>query len=92
MREAPAATDPLRAGERFLAAVRAVRAGDLDDDPFNRLVLLTALDGHETSVLRACCSWLLQTGIPFSLVYMARTIAAHPALATDLWRLFMLRL
>jgi glutamate dehydrogenase len=92
LREAPAATDPLRAGDRFLAAVRAVRAGDLDDDPFNRLVLLTTLDGHETSVLRACCRWLLQTGIPFSLVYMARTLAAHPALATDLWRLFTMRL
>jgi glutamate dehydrogenase len=92
LREAPTATDPLRAGERFLDAVRAVRAGDLDDDAFNRLVLLTALDGHEASVLRACCRWLLQTGIPFSLAYMARTLAAHPALATDLWRLFTLRL
>ena len=92
LRDAPAGIDPLRAGDRFLAALRAVRAGDLDDDPFNRLVLITALDGHEAGVLRACCRWLLQTGIPFSLAYMARTLAAHPAFAADLWRLFTLRL
>jgi glutamate dehydrogenase len=92
LRDAPAGTDPLRAGERFLTALRAVRAGTLDDDAFNRLVLLTALDGHETGVLRACCRWLLQTGIPFSLAYMARTLAAHPGIAADLWRLFALRL
>ena len=91
LREAPAGADPLRAGERFLSALRAVRAGTLDDDPFNRLVLLTPLDGHEAGVLRACCRWLLQTGIPFSLAYMARTLAAHPAIAGDLWRLFELR-
>ena len=84
--------DPLRAGERFLDALRAVRAGALDDDPFNRLVLLTALDGHQVGVLRACCRWLLQTGIPFSLAYMARTLAAHPAVAADLHRIFGLRL
>ncbi|MFM7708035.1 MAG: NAD-glutamate dehydrogenase domain-containing protein, partial [Gammaproteobacteria bacterium] len=84
--------DPLRAGERFLDALRAVRDGALDDDPFNRLVLLTPLDGHQVGVLRACCRWLLQTGIPFSLAYMARTLAAHPAVAADLYRLFELRL
>jgi len=84
--------DPLRAGERFLDALRAVRDGALDDDPFNRLVLLTPLDGHQVGVLRACCRWLLQTGIPFSLAYMARTLAAHPAMATELYRLFELRL
>jgi len=91
LRDAPPGIDPLRAGDRFLAALSGVRAGALDDDAFNRLVLVTALDGHEASVLRACCRWLLQTGIPFSLAYMARTLAAHPAVATDLWRLFALR-
>ena len=84
--------DPLRAGGRFLDALRAVRDGALDDDPFNRLVLLTPLDGHQVGVLRACCRWLLQTGIPFSLAYMARTLAAHPTVAADLYRLFELRL
>jgi glutamate dehydrogenase len=83
--------DPLRAGGRFLDALRAVRDGALDDDPFNRLVLLTPLDGHQVGVLRACCRWLLQTGIPFSLAYMARTLAAHPAVSADLYRLFELR-
>ncbi|NBU25034.1 MAG: NAD-glutamate dehydrogenase [Gammaproteobacteria bacterium] len=85
-------TDPLRAGQRFLAALQAVRDGGLDDDPFNRLVLLTPLDGHQVGVLRACCRWLLQTGIPFSLAYMARTLAAHPTLAGELYRLFEMRL
>ena len=60
-------TDPLRAGARFLAALQSVRDGELDDDPFNRLVLLTPLDGHQVGVLRACCRWLLQTGIPFKI-------------------------
>ena len=55
-------------------------------------MLLTPLDGHQVGVLRACCRWLLQTGIPFSLAYMARTRAAHPAFAADLYKLFALRL
>ena len=87
-----ARVEPLRAGARLLDALRAVRDGAIDDDPFNRLVLLTPLDGHQAGVLRACCRWLLQTGIPFSLAYMARTLAAHPAVAADLYRLFELRL
>jgi len=79
-------------GPRLLAALRAVRAGLLENDGFNRLVLLAKLEAHDVNVLRACGRYLLQTGVAFSQSYMERTLAAHAALTTDLYALFAMRL
>ncbi len=46
----------------------------------------------QTRVLRACCRYLLQTGIPFSQAYMERVLHAHSHITRDLWRLFERRL
>jgi glutamate dehydrogenase len=87
-----ATLDVGRDGERLLAALRLVRSGELENDGFNRLVLLAGLEAHDVNVLRACCRYLLQAGSSFSQSYMERTLAAHPAIATDLHALFTERL
>ncbi|HEY6453242.1 MAG TPA: NAD-glutamate dehydrogenase [Steroidobacteraceae bacterium] len=74
------------------AAFRAVRAGELDDDGFNRLLIAAELDLRQVTVLRACCRYLLQTGIPFSQSYMERVLAAHARTARTLCLLFEQRL
>lgn len=78
-------------GPRFIEALRAVRRGLLDNDGFNRLVLLTTLDAYEVNVLRACCRYLLQTGIPFSQSYMERCLYSHADLAAELYAFFATR-
>jgi len=87
-----ATLDVVRDGDRLLTALRLVRRGELESDGFNRLVLLASLAAHEVNILRACCRYLLQTGIPFSQSYMERTLAAHADLAADLHALFEERL
>jgi glutamate dehydrogenase len=70
--------------EAFLAAWR----GDIENDGFNRLLLVAGLKAREIVVLRAYCRYLLQTGVPFSQAYMERTLAGNPAIARNLVRLF----
>jgi glutamate dehydrogenase len=87
-----ATVDISKDGDRLLLALRLVRRGELESDGFNRLVLRAGLAAHEVNVLRACCRYLLQTGIPFSQSYMERTLAANASLAADLYALFDQRL
>ncbi|HLK71627.1 MAG TPA: NAD-glutamate dehydrogenase domain-containing protein, partial [Steroidobacteraceae bacterium] len=70
----------------------AVRAGELDDDGFNRLLIAGGLKARQVTVLRACCRYLLQTGIAFSQAYMERVLADHAAAARALVELFEQRL
>jgi glutamate dehydrogenase len=70
--------------EAFLAAWR----GDIENDGFNRLLLVAGLEAREIVVLRAYCRYLLQTGVPFSQASMERTLAGNPAIARNLVRLF----
>ena len=81
-----------RDGNRLLTALRLVRGGELENDGFNRLVLLSGLEAHAVNVLRACCRYLLQTGSSFSQSYMERTLSAHPVIAAELYALFTQRL
>lgn len=76
----------------LIGAFRAVRAGQLDDDGFNRLLVAARLRARQVTVLRACCRYLLQTGIAFSQAYMERVLAAHPQTARELVELFEQRL
>jgi len=79
--------------ERELAAaLPLLLAGELDNDGFHRLVLAAGLGLAQLRVLRACCRYLLQTGLPFAQSSLERTLAAHPHIARGLWELFALRL
>jgi glutamate dehydrogenase len=66
---------------------RALR-GETDNDPLNGLVIASQMHWHQVKMLRAYCKYLLQTGVPFSLNYIAETLTKHPAIARLLVELF----
>ncbi len=70
--------------EAFFAAWR----GEIENDGFNRLLLSASLGAREIVMLRACCRYLLQTGIPFSQAYMERVVVAQSPITKLLVRLF----
>ena len=78
--------------EQLNIAFTAVLAGELDSDGFHRLIVSAGLTVVQTRVLRACCRYLLQTGLPFSQAYMERVLHTHSHIARELWRLFEQRL
>jgi glutamate dehydrogenase len=82
------AIDIGRIEERFKEALTMTWDGDTENDGFNRLLLGADLTAREIIVLRAYCRYLLQTGVPFSQAYMERALAANPAIAAGLVRLF----
>ena len=65
--------------------------GRSENDGFNRLVLLGHLNVRQTTILRACCKYLLQTGTPYSQAYMEQTLAAWPLAARLLVEYFEAR-
>ncbi|HWG30414.1 MAG TPA: NAD-glutamate dehydrogenase [Steroidobacteraceae bacterium] len=75
----------------FCDALSATWAGEVENDGFNRLLLSAGLLVREIVILRAYCRYLLQTGVPFSQVYMERTLGANPTLARQLVKLFEAR-
>src|SRR4029079_1232983 len=69
-------------------AYTAVLGGALDSDGFHGLIVSAGLTVAQTRVLRACCRYLLQTGIPFSQAYMERVLVAQAPITRQLVRLF----
>ncbi len=63
-------------------------SGELENDGFNRLVLLAGLSWREVLLLRAHAKYLRQTGLSFSLEIIAQTLAQHAPLAKLLVQLF----
>ena len=74
--------------ESFLAAWN----GLIEDGTFNRLILLAGLTAREVTVLRAYARYLRQAGITYSQDYIADTMNKYPAIAANIFRLFMARL
>ncbi|WP_438751203.1 NAD-glutamate dehydrogenase [Pararhizobium sp. O133] len=74
--------------EAYLAAWN----GLIEDDSFNRLILLSGLTAREVTVLRAYARYLRQTGITYSQGYLADTLNKYPAIAGDIFRLFVTRM
>lgn len=70
--------------EAFLAAF----SGAIDNDSFNRLVLLTGLSVREANVLRAYARYLRQTGIVYSQTHIADTLTRYPQISRRLFELF----
>ena len=86
-----AAFDPGPIRENFQETFAKVRAGETEDDGFNRLVFLAGLSWREVVIVRAYCKFLRQAQIPFSQAYMENTISAHPDIARLLVALFHAR-
>jgi glutamate dehydrogenase len=85
-RGADLALDAVR--DSFQEAFEYTWRGITSSDGFNRLILACQIHWRQVKVIRAYCKYLLQTGIPFSLAYMAETLAKHPLLARLLIELF----
>jgi glutamate dehydrogenase len=85
------AVDIARVEARFREAFLAAWSGASENDGFNRLVLGADLSARQIIVLRAYCRYLLQTGVPFSQIYMERTLAGNAAITRNLVRLFETR-
>jgi glutamate dehydrogenase len=83
--------DIARLEANFREAFLAAWSGAIENDGFNRLVLGADLSARQIVVLRAYCRYLLQTGVPFSQVYMERTLSGNTAITRHLVRLFALR-
>ena len=83
--------DIARVEEKFREAFLAAWSGAIENDGFNRLVLGADLTARQIVVLRAYCRYLLQTGVPFSQIYMERTLSGNVALTRNLVRLFETR-
>ncbi len=77
--------------DQFQEAFAQIWAGEVDDDGFNRLVLLAGLGARQVQVLRAYCRYMLQIKLPFSQAYVEDTLAHHPAVARSLTALFEAR-
>jgi glutamate dehydrogenase len=83
--------DPQALARLFEDTFLRVFRGEVDNDSFNRLVLLAALAAEEIVVLRAYARYLQQIGFPQSQATIAATLATHPRIARMLVALFRLR-
>ena len=75
----------------FQDAFIRVWRNELENDEFNRLILLAGLNWREVSMLRAYSRYMKQAAFTFSQSYMEQTLAAHPELARQLVALFAMR-
>lgn len=83
--------EPQALAQLFEDAFARVFRGEVENDDFNRLVLLAGLAAEEVVVLRAYAKYLQQIGFPQSQATIAATLAAHPSIARMLVSLFRLR-
>ncbi|MGC2854953.1 NAD-glutamate dehydrogenase [Novispirillum sp. DQ9] len=77
--------------ETFQEAFAKVWSGEVENDGFNRLVVLAGLSWREVVVLRAYAKYLRQAAFTFSQGAIEQTLAAHPAITRRLIRLFHAR-
>jgi glutamate dehydrogenase len=83
--------DPQALARLFEDAFARVFRGEVDNDGFNRLVLLAALSAEDVVVLRAYARYLQQIGFSQSQATIAATLAKNPRIARMLVSLFRLR-
>jgi glutamate dehydrogenase len=89
---AAAQIDPEQLARLFEDAFARVFRGEVENDDFNRLVLLAGLAAEEVVVLRAYAKYLKQIGFAQSQATITATLANHPRIARMLVALFRLRL
>ncbi|MGB2816238.1 MAG: NAD-glutamate dehydrogenase [Burkholderiaceae bacterium] len=75
----------------FEDAFRRVVTGAVENDDFNRLVLLASLSADEITVLRAYAKYMRQIGFALSQTFIEATLAHHARIARLLVQLFKLR-
>ncbi|GAB7193270.1 NAD-glutamate dehydrogenase [Kineococcus sp. NUM-3379] len=86
-----AGVDPDVLHRLFTSAFAAAWSGRAESDSLSRLVLQAQLHWREVAVVRALVRYLRQTGLPYSLDYIASTLLANGAATRLLVRLFEAR-
>ena len=86
-----AEVEPEKLSRLFEDAFARVFRGEVENDGFNRLVLLAGLSAEEIVVLRAYAKYLKQIGFAQSQATITNTLANHPRIARMLVTLFRLR-
>ena len=82
---------PDRLADRFCEAFAAAWSGRAESDALSRLVLAAQLSWRQVVVVRALVRYLRQTGLPYSLPYVAAHALADVAFTRLLVRLFEVR-
>ncbi len=72
----------------FTEGVAAAWRGVVENDGFNRLVLLANMPVRDVVAIRLIAKYLVQTGVPFSQAAMERALAKHAGVARQLMALF----
>jgi glutamate dehydrogenase len=80
--------DIARVEQRFSEGVGAAWQGAIENDGFNRLVLLANMPSRDVVAVRLIAKYLLQTGVPFSQATMERALARNAGIAGQLVALF----
>ncbi|MBI1237889.1 MAG: NAD-glutamate dehydrogenase [Alphaproteobacteria bacterium] len=75
----------------FEEAIRAVWAGVIENDGFNRLTVSAGLSAGDVVVVRAIAKFLRQAAIPFSQPYMENVVASNPVTARQIVEMFRAR-
>ncbi|MEM6477167.1 MAG: NAD-glutamate dehydrogenase domain-containing protein, partial [Pseudomonadota bacterium] len=73
------------------AAIAEVLNGQAEDDPFNRLVVATALDAREADLLRAFYRYLRQTGLSYTIYTVVDALDRAPNVTRAMIELFAAR-
>ena len=76
---------------KFEEAFARAWRGEVENDDFNRLVLLANLGWREVTILRAYSKYLRQTGFTFRQAYVEQALANNAAIARQLIELFLTR-
>ncbi len=77
--------------EEFEDAFARIWFGEAENDSFNRLLLGTRLSWREIALLRAYAKYLRQLQFPYSVDYIAETMANHLPITGALMELFLTR-
>jgi glutamate dehydrogenase len=77
--------------ESLLTAMTAMRQGLLENDPLNKLVVLTRLDWRQVDLFRAYRNYYFQLGSPYTKLRVANALINNPQLAELLYRYFVAR-
>jgi glutamate dehydrogenase len=83
--------EPETLARLFEDSFAKVFRGEVENDDFNRLVLLAGLSAQEIVVLRAYARYLKQIGFALSQQTIENTLTRHPRIARMLVGLFKLR-
>ncbi len=84
----PAALEDEATRAAFVELLEQLLRDQAENDGFNRLVLLTGLNGRQINILRAYSRYLRQAGLPFSQAYVERCLATHFEITRRLMELF----